>query len=118
MLDFVPNHVALDHSWVGEHPEYLVQGTEQELRSEPQNYIRLGDKIFAHGRDPYFPGWRDTLQLNFRHAGLRQAMIDALLSLTKMCDGIRCDMAMLLLPNVFKRTWGDRSQPSDGSRCG
>lgn len=115
MLDFVPNHVAIDHPWVEAHPEYLVQGTNQELRNESQNYIRLGDKVFAHGRDPYFPGWRDTLQLNFRHAGLRQAMIDVLLGLTKVCDGIRCDMAMLLLPNVFKRTWGDRSQPCDGS---
>ena len=23
-----------------------------------------------------------------------------------MCDGVRCDMAMLVLPEVFERTWG------------
>src|SRR5262249_21003887 len=30
------------------------------------------------------------------------------------CDGVRCDMAMLLLPDVIARTWGDRSRPADG----
>ncbi|MGC3968883.1 MAG: alpha-amylase [Pirellulales bacterium] len=111
MLDFVPNHVALDHAWIAEHPEYFVAGTEAELRAEPHNYVRIGNQIFAHGRDPYFPGWRDTLQLNYRHAGLRKAMIEILVGITNLCDGVRCDMAMLLLPNVFKRTWGDRSLP-------
>ena len=69
LLDFVPNHTGLDHPWVEEHPEYYVQGTEADLVSAPQNYIRItgtrGDRIFAHGRDPYFPGWPDTLQLNY-----------------------------------------------------
>lgn len=113
MLDFVPNHIALDHPWVDEHPEFIVAGTEAELRAEPHNYVRLGDRIFAYGRDPYFPGWRDTLQLNYRHPGLRRAMIETLAQITGYCDGVRCDMAMLLLPNVFKRTWGDHSLPQD-----
>jgi len=26
-----------------------------------------------------------------------------------MCDGVRCDMAMLVLPDVFERTWGMRA---------
>ena len=26
LLDFVPNHVAPDHPWVTEHPEYFVRG--------------------------------------------------------------------------------------------
>jgi hypothetical protein len=33
-----------------------------------------------------------------------------------LSDGVRCDMAMLLLPEVFQRTWGNASQPSDGSQ--
>jgi hypothetical protein len=37
MLDFVPNHMALDHPWVEDHPEYFVMGTEQELERAPQN---------------------------------------------------------------------------------
>ena len=38
MLDFVPNHTALDHPWVEDHPEYYVTGTELDLARAPQNY--------------------------------------------------------------------------------
>ena len=31
------------------------------------------------------------------------------------CDGVRCDMAMLLLPEVFLKTWGNAALPSDGA---
>src|SRR4029077_9896760 len=30
------------------------------------------------------------------------------------CDGVRCDMAMLLLPDVILRTWGEKSLPKGG----
>ncbi len=120
MLDFVPNHVALDHPWVLEHPEYLIEGTEQHFASAPHNFISLetgkGPRILAHGRDPYFPGWPDTLQLNYRHAGCRAAMIEQLRSVARRCDGVRCDMAMLLLPDVFQRTWGALATRTDGSK--
>jgi hypothetical protein len=74
-----------------------------------------GSEILAHGRDPYFDGWTDTLQLNYRHAGFREAQIGQIGSVADRCDGVRCDMAMLLQPQIFQRTWGDRSRPSDGS---
>jgi glycosidase len=118
LLDFVPNHTGLDHAWVREHPEFYIQGTEADLSREPQYYRRMetraGSVILAHGRDPYFPGWTDTLQLNYRHPGLRAAMIAELARVADRCDGVRCDMAMLLLPDVILRTWGDRSVPGDG----
>jgi glycosidase len=38
MLDFVPNHTALDHPWVEQHPEYYVSGTDLDLAREPANY--------------------------------------------------------------------------------
>ncbi len=119
ILDFVPNHIALDHPWVREHPEFFVHGSEDDLAREPQNYLRVatsaGPRVLAHGRDPNFPGWTDTLQLNYRHAGLRQAMAVALRQIGDHCDGVRCDMAMLILPDVITRTWGERSRPADGS---
>ncbi len=119
LLDFVPNHTAIDHPWVYEHPEYYVNGTEEDLDKEPSNYTRapaaFGDIVLAHGRDPYFPAWTDTLQLNFRHPGLRMAMLEELLKIAQMADGVRCDMAMLVLPEIILRTWGDRSLPSDGA---
>ena len=115
MLDFVPNHTALDHPWVESHPEYYVSGTQQDLAREPQNYVRVkrkqGDLLLAHGRDPYFSGWADTLQLNYGNPALQQAMIGELSRIAGQCDGVRCDMAMLLLPEIFERTWGFRCEP-------
>jgi glycosidase len=119
ILDFVPNHSAIDSPWVAEHPEYYVAGSETDLHDEAHAWLRVagrdGMRILAHGRDPYFPAWIDTLQLNYRHAGLREAMITELLRIADACDGVRCDMAMLVLPQIFKRTWGDRALPADGS---
>jgi Alpha amylase, catalytic domain len=115
ILDLVPNHVAPDHPWVGEHPEYFIQGTADDARREPAAFIATGDKVFACGRDPYFPAWPDVLQLNAFQPGLRQAMIDTITEIAGQCDGIRCDMAMLLLNQVFERTWGPRAgaRPAD-----
>ncbi|HEY7040466.1 MAG TPA: alpha-amylase family glycosyl hydrolase [Methylomirabilota bacterium] len=113
MLDFVPNHTALDHPWVEEHPEYYVAGSETDLAKAPQNFVRVprrrGDLILAHGRDPYFDGWPDTLQLDYGNAATQAAMLGELLKVAEQCDGVRCDMAMLVLPDVFERTWGRRA---------
>jgi hypothetical protein len=113
MLDFVPNHMAPDHPWVDQHPKYYVPGTEDDLIREPANYVRLsragGDAVLAHGRDPYFPGWPDTLQLDYSNPSTQEAMIGELERIAGQCDGVRCDMAMLVLPDVFERTWGRRA---------
>src|SRR5262245_7934257 len=110
MLDFVPNHTGLDHPWVEEHPEYYIRGTEQDLARAPTNYTwvkrKKGDLVLAHGRDPYFPGWPDTLQLNYGNPATQEAMIGELLKISGQCDGVRCDMAMLVLSEVFQCTWG------------
>lgn len=115
MLDFVPNHTGLDHPWVEDHPEYYVLGTELDLAREPRNYTwvkrRGGDRLLAYGRDPYFPGWPDALQLNYGNPATQDAMIAELLKIAGQCDGVRCDMAMLVLPEIFERTWGITSQP-------
>jgi glycosidase len=115
MLDFVPNHTALDHPWVYEHADYYVEGTELDLEREPRNYTwvrrKQGDLLFAHGRDPYFPGWPDTLQLNYGNSVTQEAMVAQLVKISGQCDGVRCDMAMLVLPEVFERTWGIPCQP-------
>jgi hypothetical protein len=114
MLDFVPNHTALDHSWVETHPEYYIPGTEQDLARAPQNYTRVkrkqGDLLLAYGRDPYFSGWPDTLQLNHGNPATQEAMIGELVKIAGQCDGVRCDMAMLVLPDIFERTWGRQAE--------
>ena len=82
LLDFVPNHTGLDHPWVESHPEYYIPGTELDLARAPQNYTwvkrKQGDLLLAHGRDPYFPGWPDTLQLNYGNPATQEAMIGEL----------------------------------------
>ena len=115
MLDFVPNHVGLDHPWTQTHPEYFIEAPAEVLQSQPDSYFRIasqgGDHFFALGRDPNFPAWPDTLQLNYANPATQEAMIGELLKIASQCDGVRCDMAMLLLPDVFERTWGRR--PAD-----
>ena len=109
VLDFVPNHVAPDHPWVIEHPEYFVQGNADDARNDPAAFVAVGGTVFACGRDPYFPAWPDVLQLNAFNPGLRAAAIDTLADIAAQCDGVRCDMAMLMLNNIFERTWGARA---------
>ena len=109
LLDFVPNHVAPDHPWVMDHPEYFIHGTADDARNNPNSYIEVQGRFFACGRDPYFPAWPDVVQLNAFQPGLRGAVIDTLSTLASQCDGVRCDMAMLLLNSVFERTWGNRA---------
>ena len=111
ILDFVPNHVATDHPWVASHPEYFVTGAEKDLARHPENYARLQGRILAHGRDPYFAGWRDTLQLDYSRPELREAMARELEKIAGQCDGIRCDMAMLVLNDVFPKTWPGQEPP-------
>jgi len=132
ILDFVPNHTAPDHPWATEHPEYYVHGTEDDLARAPQNYCRVSapagpsaapagagagagpgesGAVLAYGRDPYFDGWPDTLQLDYGNPALQAAMLAELSRVADRCDGVRCDMAMLVLPEVFERTWGITAEP-------
>lgn len=109
ILDFVPNHVAPDHPWVNDHPGYFVRGEEQDLRNDPASFVEAAGRVFACGRDPFFPAWPDVLQLNAFDPGLRQAALETVLDIAGQCDGVRCDMAMLMLNDVFARTWGERA---------
>ncbi|HXY49465.1 MAG TPA: alpha-amylase [Terriglobales bacterium] len=111
ILDLVPNHVAPDHPWVTEHPEYFIRGHADDLRNDPSSFMELRGTVFACGRDPYFPAWPDVLQLNAFEHGLRQAVITTVSSIAQQCDGIRCDMAMLFLNSIFERTWSVRAGP-------
>jgi hypothetical protein len=105
MLDFVPNHTALDHPWTKTHPDFYVRGSDYRVETDQ------GPRILAHGRDPNFPGWPDTLQLNYAEPALQAAQMAELQTIAGQCDGVRCDMAMLVLPDVFQRTWGLASAP-------
>jgi hypothetical protein len=111
VLDFVPNHVAPDHEWVTGSPELLVRGSAEDLEREPGAFLRAGAHVLACGRDPYFPAWPDVVQVNAFAPGLRAAYRDVLSGIAGRCDGVRCDMAMLVMNDVFARTWGERAGP-------
>lgn len=104
VLDFVPNHLASDHPWVTEHPERFVQCDSADSGSfiggSREYPVRL-----CHGRDPFFDPWMDTVQLDHRRTDTRAAMTAELQAVAQRCDGVRCDMAMLLINEIFAETW-------------
>lgn len=105
ILDFIPNHVGLDHPWIHQRPELFVRKHSD------------GPEQVVCGKDPNFDPWLDTAQLDYRMAQTQHAMIQELESVAKRCDGVRCDMAMLVLREVFLRTWGplpSNSNPPPG----
>jgi glycosidase len=110
MLDFVPNHLALDNRWLPDHPEYFVTISKAEQCHDPRSCFEyVKGKYLAHGKDPYFPPWSDTLQLNYANPATHELMTHNLLHISDLCDGVRCDVAMLILKEVFNTTWGNLS---------
>jgi hypothetical protein len=105
VLDYVPNHVSPDHPWVRAHPERFVRGSAEDLVRAPNAWLDLHGQVLAHGRDPYFPPWPDVVQLNAFAQETRDATAEVLVGIGEQCDGVRCDMAMLMLNDVFARTW-------------
>ncbi len=111
ILDYVPNHVAPDHPWVSSRPELFVRGDEDAIKADPAGWMAVAGQVLAHGRDPYFPPWSDVVQLDAFSPAMRAATADTLADIAGQCDGIRCDMAMLMINRIFDRTWGSRAGP-------
>lgn len=97
-IDFVSNHMAYDHPWTNDFPNLFRQ-----------NY----DGSIANGKDPNYADnpWEDTAQINYANSKVREKMTNVILNLVDHADGLRCDLAMLLNPSTFKRTWGEDMQP-------
>ena len=119
-LDFVGNHTALDHPWTREHPEYYVQCGKADFERDQTSFCALessqGPTYVARGKDPYFPAWDDVAQLNHFSTAMRAAQLGELRKIASHCDGVRCDMAMLQLNDIFERIWrpliGDMKAPA------
>lgn len=108
ILDFVPNHFSAESEFIELNPAIFLQADELSMRNDPHTFYKSDgqkDIVFAHGRDPFFPAWLDTIQVNYFCDEARKFMTDQLLQLADLCDGVRCDMAMLQLNNVFQNTW-------------
>lgn len=109
ILDFIPNHFARDTPLILTHPEYFMH-SNPEWRDEYDEdyYWHPSGRRLAHGKDPHFAGWNDTVQLDYTVAGTRAYMRDTLVRLATLCDGVRCDMAMLVLREQIRRQWYPR----------
>lgn len=124
IVDFVPNHMGLDSDWLNDHPEFFIHrlptpsestlsDAEMEKRypgyfvhrtpSYPDGRRRVPRTILvAYGKDPYFYPWIDTAQLDYAEPSLRRKMTEVLCDLARRVDGVRCDMAMLVLREQVK----------------
>ncbi len=108
MLDFVPNHLALDNEWLPEHPEFFIPISIEEQSHDPgAGFEYKKDEYLAYGKDPYFAPWTDTLQLNYARPETHQMMQENLFKISSLCDAVRCDVAMLILKSVFNTTWSN-----------
>jgi hypothetical protein len=104
ILDFVPNHLGIDSTEPTRFPVRFVHSTDPAPGTFEAE-ARFGNRYFAHGKDPYFDPWIDTVQLDYRVFETHQAMRAVAQTASMYGDGLRCDMAMLLLPEVFAKTW-------------
>ncbi len=109
ILDFVPNHVAVDHMWTLLKSNVFIMGITEDLISRPNEFFKAVDQVYANGRDPYFSPWTDSIQINAFSSEARKKAVYTLLNIARQCDGVRCDMAMLVTNKVFSQTWGARA---------
>lgn len=107
ILDFIPNHFNAESKLLDSNPDVFLQVTEEELQNDPKKFFEKEDKIFAHGKDPFFDAWQDTAQVNYFSDTARDFMFSKLEKVSKLCDGVRCDMAMLADSYVFQKTWSN-----------
>jgi glycosidase len=106
IVDFVSNHMALDSTWIREHPEFFIRSNAKVREQNTGDFFyHKSGEVIAFGRDPYFPPWHDTSQLDYTNPKLRACLIKLLKRLSRITDGVRCDMAMLVLRDYFHRHW-------------
>jgi len=106
LLDFVGNHMAIDCPAVSSDPDLFINTGTTEPHSHRDWFFKTPAGVYmAHGRDPYFAPWTDTAQLNYFNPKTREFMLNNLRRVAELCDGVRCDMAMLSLNKVHRDTW-------------
>ncbi len=109
ILDFVPNHMSVDSPLIDLYPDLFLYKKEPGAVVCKNSFLHKNGRIYYHGRDPYFDGWTDTVQWDFSNPTTLTLHTKLLLELADVCDGFRCDMAMLPLEDVFERTHGIRA---------
>jgi hypothetical protein len=111
-VDGVFNHTGVGDRLAADHPELYFRNPQGVGYPVP---TRTGETVYlANGMDPNYPGgWEDTLQLNWANPETHEQILRRLKTIADMSDGIRLDMAMLVNPATFERTWGWRLSPEE-----
>ena len=115
LLDYVPNHVAPDHPWVTTRPELLVNGDEADIEAGSRR----------PGCGPPGTSWPTAATRTSRRGPMWCSLTRSrppcarrpcrpCSDIAGQCDGIRCDMAMLMTNQVFAKTWGGRTGQEPG----
>lgn len=100
MLDFVPNHTAVDCAWTQAHPNWYARS---KAGAPVHPNVGLSNGIIFGGFNP--GDWKDTGQLNYWNPELRKAQIENILKICSCADMIRCDMAHLILNDFIENNW-------------
>lgn len=111
ILDFVPNHMAVDSPLIDKYPDLFLYKKEENAEVCKNSFLHKNGRIYFYGRDPYYDGWTDTVQWDFSHPDTIKLHKKILSNISEVCDGVRCDMAMLPLEDVFEKTHGIRALP-------
>jgi glycosidase len=82
IIDWVPNHTAVDHVWVKEHPDFYVRDSAGRLITPINNEGKPTD-------------WTDVAELDYGNPALRRAMLDDMIWWLREfdLDGYRVDVA-------------------------
>ena len=62
----------MDHPWTVAHPEWSVRLDEGQDRHVGDHFLTRSGIPIAHGRDPNFPPWTDTAQVNLASPAVRE----------------------------------------------
>ncbi len=107
ILDFVPNHFGLQTPQINIPNLFIEEKSFTDSTNDYEVYkTDQGKKAIYHGKDPYFPPWEDTLQLDYSSSTTKEFMKKQLISIAEVCNGVRCDMAMLIVNRIIQQVWG------------
>jgi Alpha amylase, catalytic domain len=102
ILDFIPNHF-------GRMGKFFVNNSDLFLQAnafDPSQNFEFEGKFYNLAKDPHYEPWSDVAQLDYSKPETIKKMQQEIIDIAKLCDGVRCDMTMLLLPEIFEQTCG------------
>ena len=105
MLDFVPNHTAIDAPEFSEHPDWYLHANFHD----PKRFMANG---IAFGAGKWIPPMYFSAQLDMTSEDTRRFQIDNLKSIAKRCDGVRVHVAHFCLTDLFMEQWNGVVDPS------